>query len=96
MSNIIKVFNPPESRDLSPEETEDCLPCQIMATFSALGAGAWFASGRVFHNDTITAEQNLKRNPIWWRTSIRTFGAVLILFGIYRGTEGVVWGKKLR
>lgn len=94
MSNIAKIFNPPESRDLSPEETADCLPCQIMATFSSLGAGYWFASGQVFRDDTISAAENLRKNPMWWRNTIRTFGVGLLCFGVYRGTEGWVWGTK--
>jgi hypothetical protein len=94
MSNILKVFNPPESRDLTPEETRDCVPCQIMATVTALGAGYWFASGQVFRDDSITPQENLKRNPIWWRNSVRIFGVGLLCFGIVRGTEGWIWAKE--
>lgn len=95
MSNILSVFSPPPSRDLTGEETKDCLPCQVMATVSALGAGAWFASGKVFEDDLkLTKEESLKKNPIWWRNTIRSSGYLLIAFGIYRGTEGWLWNKE--
>lgn len=96
MSNIVKVFDPPESRDLEPAEYQDCLPCQIMATISALGAGAWFVSGQVFKDDKLTVEENLKRNPIWWRNTVRAGGVGLLAFGVYRGTEGWLWSKDVK
>ncbi|ODV70812.1 uncharacterized protein CYBJADRAFT_173169 [Cyberlindnera jadinii NRRL Y-1542] len=94
MSNIVNVFNPPPSRDLTPEETKDCVPCQIMSTCFALAAGYWFASGRVFENDKISVEENLKKNPIWWRNAVKGFGVGLLGFGVVRGTEGILWGTK--
>lgn len=94
MSNILKVFNPPESRDLEPQEYDNCVPCQIMATVSSIGAGVWFASGQVFEDEKLTKAENLKKNPIWWRNFIRTSGVALIGYGVYRGTEGWLWDDK--
>ncbi|CAM9011969.1 hypothetical protein WICANDRAFT_62972 [Wickerhamomyces anomalus NRRL Y-366-8] len=94
MSNIVKVFNPPESRDLEPKEYENCLPCQIMATVTAIGAGIWFTSGQLFDDSKLSKTENLKKNPIWWRYFIRGSGYGLIGYGVFRGTEGWLWNDK--
>ncbi|AGO11441.1 AaceriACR195Wp [[Ashbya] aceris (nom. inval.)] len=97
VSNILSVFNPPPSRDLTQEETKDCLPCQLMSSAFALGFGSYLLSGRAFrYNEKdkakgITLEEFNRYNPAWWRNSLRTFGGGLVLLGLVRGTEGWLW-----
>ncbi|CAH01791.1 hypothetical protein KDRO_C02750 [Kluyveromyces lactis] len=99
-SNITSLFNPPAQRDLTDEETRDCIPCQIMATAFSLGFGGYLASGKPFQygeaekKKGVTVEQFAKLNPKWWVSSARLFGGALIAFGIYRGTEGWLWNKE--
>lgn len=99
MSNIIDVFNPPPNRRLEPEETMDCLPCQVMASTFALGFGGYLATGQAFkytdkeRKQGITLAEFEKRNPQWWKYSLRGLGSALIVFGIFRGTEGWIWNK---
>ncbi|ODQ77573.1 hypothetical protein BABINDRAFT_9919 [Babjeviella inositovora NRRL Y-12698] len=50
-SNILSVFNPPPSRDLTPEESKDCLPCQILGGCGALIGGTYLATGLVFRGE---------------------------------------------
>lgn len=101
-SNIANLFNPPPERDLSVEETEDCLPCQVMATAFSIGFGSYLASGKPFQygeiekRKGITVEEFAKLNPKWWVNTIKSFGTVLIVFGIYRGTEGWLWNQQKR
>lgn len=98
-SNIKDLFNPPPQRELSEEETRDCVPCQIMASTFALGFGGYLASGKPLqYGDAekkkgVTIEEFGRLNPRWWVTTVRSFGAGLVLFGIYRGTEGWLWNK---
>lgn len=87
-SNIIKIFTNEESRELISEESKDCLPCQIMASFAGVAAGVYFSSGYLFKND-----KDFAKNPQWWRSSIRVLGLGLIGFGIYRGGQGFLWDK---
>ncbi|CCC67962.1 hypothetical protein NCAS_0A14040 [Naumovozyma castellii] len=100
MSNILSVFNPPQQRDLDESETLDCLPCQVMNSMLALGFGSYLVSGRAFKYSTkdtkagISLKQFEKSNPLWWKSSVKGFGAGLIVYGIVRGTEGWVWNKE--
>ncbi|AQZ12091.1 YDL157C [Zygosaccharomyces parabailii] len=99
MSNIVDVFNPPPQRDLSEEETRDCLPCQVMSSLFTLGFGGYLAAGQPFkytekeRKRGITVAEFEKRNPLWWRAGLRGFGSALVLFGFIRATEGWVWNK---
>lgn len=88
MSNILKVFNPPESRDLTEEELKDCLPCQMMASFTGLVGGAYLASGKVFQGE------KPGDNPRWWKSTVRASGVFMILYGVYRGGQGWLWDKQ--
>ncbi|KAG0676632.1 hypothetical protein C6P41_000360 [Kluyveromyces marxianus] len=98
-SNITSLFNPPPQRELSENETKDCVPCQIMATLFSLGFGGYLASGKPFQYSEVekkkgvTMEEFIKRNPKWWISSARAFGGALIAFGFVRGTEGWLWNK---
>lgn len=100
MSNIVDVFNPRPTRELSQEETMDCLPCQVMSSLFGLGFGGYLASGQPFkftdkeRRQGITLAEFEKRNPQWWKVGLRGFGSVLIVFGIIRGTEGWIWNKE--
>lgn len=99
MSNILKVFNPPPQRELSNEETMDCLPCQIMSSVFSLGFGTYLLSGKPFQysdyerQKRVTLKEFQKRNPAWWVNGLRGFGGFLILFGLVRGSEGLIWNK---
>lgn len=99
-SNILSVFNPPAKRDLSDEEVQDCIPCQVMSTVFSLGFGSYLISGKPFeYSDKeakrgITAEKFEKMNPQWWRNSLRAFGGSLIVFGLVRGSEKWLWNKQ--
>ncbi|GMG47239.1 unnamed protein product [Ambrosiozyma monospora] len=87
-SNILNALTPKEGRDLTAEESKDCLPCQVMATFTAAGASYYFASGRIFKNDT-----DFVKNPTWWRQTMKFAGYGLGLFAVYRGGQGWLWQK---
>ncbi|SCU92615.1 LANO_0E01530g1_1 [Lachancea nothofagi CBS 11611] len=101
-SNILSVFNPPPTRELSEEETQDCVPCQVMSTVFSLGFGSYLASGKPFEYSEkertkgISVEKFQKLNPKWWRTSLRGMGGLLVVFGIVRGTEKWLWNKSDR
>lgn len=83
MSNIANVFNPPKS-----EEIEDCLACDVFNSFFLVGAGSYLISGKAIQKDNkISLEEFHKKNPIWWRNSIKGFGAALIGYGAYRGYD---------
>lgn len=94
MSNIVNVFFPPESRDLKPEEYANCLPCQIMATVGCITTGSYFLTDRLWEDPKISVKENLEKNPMWWRNFIKATGVGLIGYGIYRGTEGWLWGQE--
>ncbi|CCH61775.1 hypothetical protein TBLA_0F02340 [Henningerozyma blattae CBS 6284] len=100
MSNILNVFNPPPERDLEKTATMDCVPCQIMATMFSIGFGSYLASGRATKYGKkeqakgVTLQEFEKRNPKWWRSSLRGFGAGLIMFGLIRGSEGWLWNPR--
>ncbi|KAH3902662.1 uncharacterized protein SCODWIG_03680 [Saccharomycodes ludwigii] len=104
MSNILNVFNPPPSRDLTPAETRDCIPCKIMSTLFALGFGTYLYSGKATEYGSeeikkgITLKEFSRRNPTWWKYSLKGIGGSLIFFGLLRGSEGWLWNiaeKKL-
>lgn len=83
MSNILKVFNPPESIDLSDEKP--CIQCQVMATVAAVAAGTYMATGMVFNGEKPGV------NSKNWKMFIRSSGIGLIGYGIYRGGEYWLW-----
>ncbi|CAI6414141.1 AEL_HP2_G0006070.mRNA.1.CDS.1 [Saccharomyces cerevisiae] len=99
MSNILAVFNPPPQRELEKEETMDCIPCQVMSTMFSVGFGSYLASGKPFKYGKKEAKRGIsltefeKRNPQWWKVTLRSFGGLLIAFGFVRGTEGWLWHK---
>ncbi|KAL6940405.1 hypothetical protein ACO0QE_004305 [Hanseniaspora vineae] len=90
MSNIVNLINPPPSRDLTPEETKDCVPCTIMSTAFALGFGTYLLLGKATEYDAklATLKEHDARNPKWWKTTLKVSGASLIIFGLWRGTDG--------
>lgn len=98
-SNIVSVFNPPPQRTLSTEETMDCVPCQVMATMFSIGFGGYLAAGQPFkytdkeRKKGISLQEFEKQNPKWWKNGIRGFGGALVIFGLFRGTEGWLWNK---
>lgn len=100
MSNILSVFNPPPSRELDEEETRDCVPCQVMSTVFGIGFGSYLVSGRAFKYSEaekkkgISLEEFNKRNPMWWRRSLKGLGSIFIIMGLARGTEGWLWNKE--
>lgn len=99
-SNIISLFNPPPERDLPLEETQDCIPCQVMSTVVALGFGSYLLSGKAFEysmNDKkkgISFEEFQRRNPKWWRYSLKSLGGSLVVLGLVRGSEGWLWNPE--
>ncbi|CCD22356.1 Dmo2p NDAI_0A01980 [Naumovozyma dairenensis CBS 421] len=99
MSNILSVFNPPAERNFNEEENLDCLPCQVMNSFLAIGFGTYLASGRaITYSDKdkkkgVTLKEFERRNPLWWRNSIRSIGGGLLVYGVIRGSEGWIWNK---
>lgn len=98
-SNILSVFNPSKQRDLSKEETMDCVPCQIMSSMFALGFGSYLASGKPFEYSEkekargVSLAEFERRNPMWWRGAMRGLGGSLVILGFIRGTEGWLWNK---
>lgn len=100
MSNILNLFNPPPSRELTEEETRDCVPCQILSTIFGVGFGGYLASGYAFKyteaekKKGISLEQFNKVNPLWWKNSMRGLGSVLVIMGLVRGAEGWLWNKE--
>ncbi|EDO17072.1 hypothetical protein Kpol_530p42 [Vanderwaltozyma polyspora DSM 70294] len=99
-SNILSVVNPPPQRDLDNEETKDCIPCQIMSTMFSIGFGAYLVSGKPFEYTEVERRRGVtmaefeKRNPKWWKGSLRGLGGTLIILGFVRGTEGWLWNKE--
>ncbi|CCE63767.1 hypothetical protein TPHA_0F02860 [Tetrapisispora phaffii CBS 4417] len=98
-SNILAVFNPPPARDMDKSEYQDCLPCQIMSSFFAIGFGSYLASGKPFKYGEKERKAGMsladfdKRNPKWWRGTMRGLGGSLVVLGVIRGTEGWMWNK---
>ncbi|KAG7662681.1 uncharacterized protein J8A68_003811 [[Candida] subhashii] len=87
MSNILSVFNPPPSRDLSSDEIgKKCIPCTAVQSIAALIGGFWFSSPNQF-KDKVTGKIDLKKNPLWWQRSVRGSGIVLFGLGAYRAGE---------
>lgn len=77
-SNILKVFNPPESRDLSPSE---CTHCQILQTVVLTGGGAYFASNLPFR--TKPGQRLPPAATQAWQGGVRGLGFAMMAFGIY-------------
>ncbi|SCU93652.1 LAMI_0E15126g1_1 [Lachancea mirantina] len=99
VSNILSVFNPAPSRDLDESETRDCVPCQVMSTLFSLGFGSYLVSGKPFEycekdqKKGISLREFNRLNPQWWRITLRSAGGILLLFGLFRGTEGWLWNR---
>lgn len=87
-SNILNVFNPTGTRDLSEEEA--CLGCQLTGAVTCLVAGGYFASNLPFKGDL-----DYKKSPKWFRTSVRACAIPLFALGVYRGGEGWLWNKNI-
>lgn len=84
MSNIANVFNPQQES----KPVEDCLSCDIFNSIFLLGAGGYLSSGKAILKDKkVSVEEFNKKNPIWWKNSVRGFGVFLIGYGIYRSFD---------
>lgn len=98
-SNILSIFNPPETRDLSDQEVQDCLLCQIMSTTFSLGFGCYLISNMPFKYGDKERAQGISmkefqiRNPKWWKYTLKGVGASLLILGIVRGTERWIWNR---
>ncbi|KAG0679952.1 hypothetical protein C6P40_004996 [Pichia californica] len=90
-SNILGVFTPPEESRPIPDE-ENCLACQVMGSLTCLAGGIYFMSEIPFQG----SNSSTKKNPLWWKNSVKTTGLGLFMFGIYRGGEGWLWNKHLK
>lgn len=88
-SNILDVFVPTESKDLSQEP--QCLGCQIMGSATCLVAGAYFVSPLPFKGD-----MDFKKSPVWFRKSVQLAGCCVLGLGVYRGGEGWLWNTDLK
>lgn len=89
-SNILGVLNPPkEAKDISNEEM--CLGCQILGSFTCMAGGLYFMSNVPFKGTNASA----KRNPPWWKVSVKSAGAGLFALGVYRAGEGWMWNKDI-
>ena len=83
-SNIVDVFTPKKES----QTIEDCFTCDVFNSAVLLGAGSYLLSGKaISKNEKMSLKEFNEKNPRWWRTSIRGFGALLLVYGIYRGTE---------
>ncbi|EGW34284.1 uncharacterized protein SPAPADRAFT_59702 [Spathaspora passalidarum NRRL Y-27907] len=86
MSNILSVFNPPPSRDLSDAELgKACLPCTAIQSFVAMAGGAYLNSPNQFKDKA--GKIDFVKHPLWWQRSVRGAGIVLFGFGAYRAGE---------
>lgn len=84
MSNIANVFNPQQES----KPIEDCLSCDIFNSIFLLGTGGYLSSGKAILKDKkVSVKEFNKKNPIWWRNGVRSFGAFLIGYGIYRSFD---------
>ncbi|KAH3663593.1 hypothetical protein OGAPHI_004994 [Ogataea philodendri] len=72
------------------EPVEDCLPCQVLGSAAAIGAGVFFGSGYLFKGDP-----DFKKNPAWWRSSVRGLGGALFALGLYRAGQHWLWDKDI-
>ena len=87
-SNILNIFTNTEPSDISYKE--ECLTCQIMGSATCLVAGAYFMSNLPFSG----SNTSVKRNPIWWKNSVKGAGAIIFALGILRGGEGWLWNQE--
>jgi hypothetical protein len=91
MSNILSVFNPPPGRDLSDEEVgKGCIGCTAIQGGTAIALGAYMALGAILK----PLVQSLAKqsgtpvvHPTWWKATIRSGGAFLVVFGAVRVAE---------
>lgn len=98
-SNILSLFNPKPSGNLDTEEVS-CVPCEALASMTALGFGTYLASGRMFTfketGSKMTKTEFYRLNPTWWRGSVRGLGVGLLLYGAYRAREAYLLNEKLK
>lgn len=90
-SNILGVFTQSEESRLITDE-ENCLVCQIMGSFTCLAGGAYFMSNIPFKG----SNESLKKNPLWWKNTVKSAGFTLFALGIYRAGEGWLWNKDIK
>lgn len=105
-SNILKVFNPPnpygtgEQNGNSPDKgnvDEDCIGCNAFSSLFSLVGGSYLLSGYPTRrsNSKWTEQEYNKIHPKWWRTSLRSVGGLVVIFGLYRAVETYQLWKKL-
>lgn len=90
-SNILGVLTPPDSSKQTSEE-EQCLACQLMGSLLCLAGGVYFMSEFPFQESNASS----KKNPLWWKNTVKTAGLGLFGYGIYRGGEGWLWNKDIK
>lgn len=90
-SNILGVLTPAEGSRKIPDE-EKCLACQLMGSALCLAGGIYFMSEIPFQGSNASS----KKNPLWWKNSVKSAGLGLFGYGIYRGGEGWLWNKDIK
>lgn len=105
-SNILKVFNPPRSSSTSDQNgnntiksnvDEECIGCSAFSSLFSLIGGSYLLSGYPTRksNPKWTEQEYNKIHPKLWRTSLRSVGGFVVLFGLYRSFETYRLWKKL-
>lgn len=98
-SNILKIFNPSQNFENNNNNKnvtdEDCLGCNVFNSMFLLTGGSYLLSGYpVRKNVKWTLQEYNKIHPKWWRTSLRSVGGGVVLFGLYRSVETFrIWRK---
>lgn len=82
MSNILGVFNPPPSRDLTDEE---CMPCTAVQLLVCFAGGGYFLSQMPFRDKNGVVD--LKKHPVWFQRGVRGVAIGLIGLGMFRVGE---------
>lgn len=89
-SNILKIFNPSTRNNSEINKYEDCTGCNVFNALFLLTGGGYLLSGYATRNTGkpkwSVAEYN-RIHPKWWRTSLRSVGGAVVLFGLYRSVE---------
>lgn len=91
LSNILDIFNPPSSSNprnppnpTEPlESDEPCLQCLTLSSLVMVGVGSYLSTGLVFRlKEGEQPNPNVSKN---WKFTVKSFGAFVLGFGLYRG-----------
>lgn len=91
MSNILSVFTRRFESDSSLNDPE-CIKCRFLKPIVCFSFGSYLFFFDVFRDKKLGVF-DLKKNPLWWRRSVKTFGFMSLIFGL---TDFVLLTKDLK